>query len=205
MHLIRPRLDQTSVVVLDEQRELSTLLGHVNFVNTRGCLKVEGLDETAERKVQKRHGNDDSRAASTPSTEGEEIEVIPTGLNVGIEKPFRLELLRLIPMSRVVANPPCVDKDLALSWNVIASQLGLVEIHVGHKQGNCHVQPHDLLNHCSEVGGFACVRLGNQIPSAQHAVQLGSHPLLDAGVVDELSHPPFNGPQCSLNGCASGR
>ncbi len=42
----------------------------------------------------------------------------------------------------------------ALSWKVIFSKLGVMEVHVGDKEWNCHMKPHNLLDKSSEIWQF---------------------------------------------------
>jgi hypothetical protein len=42
----------------------------------------------------------------------------------------------------------------ALSWKVISSKLGVMEVHVGDKEWNHHMKPHNLLDKSSEIWQF---------------------------------------------------
>lgn len=42
----------------------------------------------------------------------------------------------------------------ALSWKVISSKLGVMEVHVGDKEWNHHMKPQNVLDKSSEIWQF---------------------------------------------------
>lgn len=174
------------IVVCNPEAKLASLLGHVDLVHTRWQAYLEALEEPTEDKVQQRKGNDNSGAASSTCSEGQECEVGTVGLYdfVCIQKPFGTEFEGAIPQLGTVGDPPSVHQNLALRRNVVASKLGGMEIHVRHQERDCHSPPHCFLhNSCKErqLPTFE-VRLLYGLAS-QHQIQLFLKLCLDARIV----------------------
>ncbi|KAK8962598.1 hypothetical protein KSP40_PGU000956 [Platanthera guangdongensis] len=55
-----------------------------------------------------------------------------------LQEPLRPEVFGVFPVGRVVGEPPGVDDDLALGQDVVAAELGVVEIHVGDEERDGH-------------------------------------------------------------------
>jgi hypothetical protein len=183
------------------ETELAALLAHVHLLHSGRRQKLEGLHEPAQDDGQERHGDDDAGARASAGAERQEPEVVSRGFDLAIQEALRHELLRLVPVLGVVGNPPRVHKDLALGGDVVAGELGLVQVHVGDEQRNSHVQTHHFLHNRREVWQFVvvCVRFRDQVALAEHLVELITHAGLHLRVVHELRHSPLDGPQRSLN------
>ena len=194
-------LDDNGGVGGDVQAELAALLAHVHRLGARRGQKLDGLHEAAEHDGQERHGDDDAGAGAAAGAEGQEAEVVAGRLDLAVQEALRHEAMRLLPVLGVVGDPPGVHQDLALGRDVVARQLGLVEVHVGHQEGDGHVQAHHLLHERRQVRQLVvvCVGLRDQVALAQHQVQLVAHARLHLRVVHELRHPPLDRPQRCLN------
>lgn len=124
----------------DVQTELPTLSCGVKFGLSRRREELKILNQTSNCDTKNWQSKNDSRAASSSNTEREVPEVIAIGLNLGLllQESLWPELFWFFPLGRVVSKPPCVHQDFALSRNVIATELCIIQIHVGDQERNCH-------------------------------------------------------------------
>jgi hypothetical protein len=174
--------------------ELAPGLSHVDLLHTGRRKELERLDKAAKHNRQQGHGDDDSRARSPASAEGQEPEVVSRGFDVAIQKPLRHEFLRLVPEFWVVADPPRIHKDLALGGDVVASELGVVDVHVRDKERNGHVEAHHLLHKRRQVWELVVVgiRLAHQVALSKNGVKFFADSPLDLRVVNKLRNSPLN-------------
>ncbi|WVZ68405.1 LOW QUALITY PROTEIN: hypothetical protein U9M48_017348 [Paspalum notatum var. saurae] len=142
---------------LDVEAELSPLLGGVELVLPRRRQQLEVLYEAADGDAEDGQREDDAGAAPAADAEGQVPEVVAVGLHVLLllEEALGAELLGPPPALGVVGEVPGVDQDLALGGDVVAAELGVVEVHVRHQQRDGHAQPQRLLDH--RLQGRLCV------------------------------------------------
>lgn len=117
------------------EAELPSLLRGVDLRLPRGRQQLEVLHEAAQRDAENRQRKDDPRAAPPPNPEGEVPKVVAVGLDLSLllQEPLGPELFGLLPVGRVVGKPPSIHQDLALGRDVEATQLRVVEVHVGNQ------------------------------------------------------------------------
>uniref|UniRef100_A0A8R7TYD6 Uncharacterized protein n=1 Tax=Triticum urartu TaxID=4572 RepID=A0A8R7TYD6_TRIUA len=190
-------------VLEDVEAELATLLSRVKLVLAGRRREHEVLDEAADGDAEDGQREDDAGAAPAADAEGQVPEVVAVGLHVLLllQEALRPELVGPLPLLGVVGEEPGVDEDLALGGDVVAGELGVVEVHVGHQQRDGHAQPQRLLDHRLQVGELVRVRLRDLVPDAQHRVHLVPQLLLDLRVVHQLRQPPLDRPQRRLDRC----
>lgn len=145
------------------QAELSTFLGCVNLRLSWWRQELKILHQTPQSNAENWQGQDDSGAAPSADAERKVAEVIAVGLDLGflLQEALGAELLRVLPVGRVVGEPPGVDEDLALCGDVVAAELGFVEVHVGDKERDGHAQPQGFLDHGLQVRQLEHVWLGD--------------------------------------------
>ncbi|PKU60684.1 hypothetical protein MA16_Dca029010 [Dendrobium catenatum] len=143
--------------------ELPSLLGSIKHLHTRRWQKLEVLNQTAE--CDSENGESENNAGATPAADAKRnvTEIVAVSFDLGLffEEPFGPELVRVFPVGRVVGEPPGVDEDLALGWNVEAAELGVVEVHVGDEKRDGHSKAEGFLDHRLEVGEARDVWLGD--------------------------------------------
>ncbi|CAL4960732.1 unnamed protein product [Urochloa decumbens] len=190
------RLAHDGGVLQDVEAELSPLLRGVDLVLPGRRQQLEVLDEPSDGDTDDGEREDDPGAAPAPDAEGQVPEVVAVGLDVLLllEESLGPELLGFPPAVGVVCEVPGVDEDLALGGDVVAAELGFVEVHVRHQQRDGHAQPQRLLDHGLEVGEPVRVRLRDLVPRAEHRVQLLPQLLLDLWVVHQLRDRPLDRP-----------
>ncbi|RWW55129.1 hypothetical protein BHE74_00038249 [Ensete ventricosum] len=203
----RPGLADDGGVLQYVEAELAALLGGVHLVGPRRRKKLEVLHKATEGDAEDGEREDDAGAAPAAHAEGQVPEIVAVGLHLGFlrQEPLRPELLRVLPVGGIVGEPPSVDQDLALGGDVVAAELGVVEVHVWDEEGDGHAQPEGLLDHRLQVGQLRDVRLRDRYARAEHRVQLLPEFALDPRVVHQLRHPPLDGPQRRLDGCTHPR
>lgn len=187
----------------DVQTELASLLGGVDLVLPGRRQQLEVLDEATDGDAEDGQGEDDSGAAPATDAEGQVPEVVAVGLDVLLllEEALGPELLGPPPAVGVVGEVPGVDEDLALGGDVVAAELGVVEVHVRHQQRDGHPQPQRLLDHRLQVGEVVRVGLRDLVARPEHRVQLLPQLLLDLRVVHQLGDRPLDRPQRGLDRC----
>lgn len=185
----------------DVPAELASFLGHIDFLHAGRRQLPHGLHQPAQNDRQERHGDDDASAWSSAGAEGQEPEVATGDLNVVTRESLGHEPPRLVPVLGVVGNPPGIHQDLALGGDVVARELGLVEVHVGDEKGDGHVQVHHFLDEGCQVWQLIVVgvELRDQVTLAERVVQLLANARLDVRVVHKLCHSPLDGPEHCLD------
>ncbi|KAH0465615.1 hypothetical protein IEQ34_005718 [Dendrobium chrysotoxum] len=81
-----------------------------------------------------------------------------------------------------------VDEDLALRGDFVASQLGVVEIHVGDEERDGHAQPEGFFYDCLEVGELVGVGLCDLVAAAKDCVEFFAKLALDFRVESHIFH-----------------
>lgn len=176
------------------QTKLPSFLCSIKLGLSRRRQELKILHQTPQSDAKQRQSKDDSRAAPPPNTERKVPEVIPISLHFGLllQEPLRPELFRVLPMSRVVGEPPCVHKDLALCRDVEATELRVVEVHVWDEEGNRHSEAKSFLDHSLQVWELVGVWLCDLVSWSKNSVNFISNLVLDLWVVHKLSNAPFN-------------
>jgi len=135
MKLKGPWLCNNSGVLQYVQTELSTFLCGVDLWLSGRRQELEILYQTSQSNAKNWQCKNNSRTAPSPNSKWKVPEIIAIGLNLGLlfQEPLWPEFFRVFPVGRVVGEPPGIDQDLALSWNVEASKLGIMKVHVWDK------------------------------------------------------------------------
>ncbi|CAA6661880.1 unnamed protein product [Spirodela intermedia] len=171
----------------DVHAELATFLGGVDLVLARRRQQFEVLHQ----------------AANVPpaGAEGEKAEVVAVGLHLGLllQEPLRPEFLRLLPVVGVIGEEPGVDQDLALGGDVVAGELGVMEVHVGNEEGDGHAKAESLLDDGLQVGELRHVRFRHLDTGTEHGIDLAAQLLLDLWVVHQLRYAPLDRPEGRLD------
>lgn len=178
------------------QAKLPSFLTSVNLGLARGRQELKVLDQTSQSDGKNRQCKNDSGATPSANPKGKVPKVIAIGFHMQLllQEPLWPELLWLLPVCRVVGQPPCIHQDLALSWDIIAPKLCVVEVHVWYKERDCHSKTKSFLDHCLEVWELLDVWLSHLVPCFKNSINFIPHLLLDLWVVHKLSNAPFNRP-----------
>ncbi|KAG0489562.1 hypothetical protein HPP92_006425 [Vanilla planifolia] len=183
------------------ETELPSLLRGVELVHAGRRQELKVLNQAAKRDAENRQGKNDAGAAAAADAEGDVAEIVPVGLHLGLllEEPLRPELLRVLPLGRVVGEPPGVDEDLALRRDVVSPELGIVEVHVRHEKRDGHPKAEGLFHHSLKVREFVGVRLCNLNAGTKDTVELLAQLPLHLRVVHQLRNAPLDRPQGRLD------
>ncbi|KAK8961498.1 hypothetical protein KSP40_PGU001636 [Platanthera guangdongensis] len=95
-----------------------------------GCLDIT----VVESRLNAKHVLNGSISAINP---GEESAATASSC-ILLQEPLWPEVFGVFPVGQVVGEPPGVDEDLALGQDVVAAELGVVEIHVGDEERDGH-------------------------------------------------------------------
>ncbi|KAI8016535.1 hypothetical protein LOK49_LG05G01540 [Camellia lanceoleosa] len=112
--------------------ELPFLLSSINLRLSRRRQQLKILHQPPQSNTQNRQSKYHPRAAPPTNTERKVPEVISIGLNLSLlfQEPLRPKLFWFLPAFWVVGEPPCINQDFALGRDVVAAELGIVEVHV---------------------------------------------------------------------------
>lgn len=156
------------------QAELSTFLSGINLGLSRGRQELEILHQTSQSNAKDRQGKNDSRATPPPNSEWKIPEIIAICLNLRLllQESFGPVLFRVLPVGRVVGEPPSIHQYLALSRDVIAAELRLMEVHVGDKERDCHAETERFLDHGIKVRQLLHFGLSYLDARSEHCVKL---------------------------------
>ena len=105
------------------QAKLPSFLTGVNLGLARGRQELKVLDQTSQSDGKNRQCKNDSGATPSANPKGKVPKVIAIGFHMQLllQEPLWPELLWLLPVCRVVGQPPCIHQYLALSWDLIAT------------------------------------------------------------------------------------
>lgn len=192
--LERSRFGHNGGMLQNVQAELATFLGGIKLVLAWRWQQLKVLNKPSDGDAQDRQRQNNPRAASPPNTKWNVPEIVAVGLHLGVllKEPLWPELLGILPVGRVVGKPPGVDKDLALSWDVITAKLGIVQVHVGDEEWDGHAETEGLFDHGLQVREAVGVRLSDLDAWAEDGVEFVAELLLDFRMVHELGNAPFN-------------
>lgn len=97
--------------------------------------------------VEDEEGQNHAQIALPASAKGEVEEVIAISLYLGfLEKLLWREFLWVLLVARTIGKELNIDQDLSPNGDVVVSELGIVEVHVGHKEGDDHAYVETLFD-----------------------------------------------------------
>ncbi|PON60497.1 hypothetical protein TorRG33x02_284610 [Trema orientale] len=103
-----------------------TNFAHVQILSQSAIIRqlpIKPVQKIGNQTLKANNPKCQTRTSPSPKTKRNEMEILTVEIDQIVLKPFRYELIRLVPQTRVPMDCPCIYHDSCFCWNIIASYL----------------------------------------------------------------------------------